>query len=203
MNTPDPVAAARLDFELTLDEARIAASRAALRGALAGGLTANHLAPLAAFVLAMVFTAILAWTSLISRRHGEIALLLAAAAFMMHRLWTRRRFAIARRESAASIEALRAAGPVVLAVDEEGLTLSGATTSARWKFSDGLEAEDAGGLVYLWPRAGAPAVLPSRAFPSPQAASEFVALAKACISRASRGEDGQTVSRLRPSRRKL
>ena len=39
-------------FELTADEARIAASRAALRRTLAGGLTASHLAPLAAFSLA-------------------------------------------------------------------------------------------------------------------------------------------------------
>ena len=85
---------------------------------------------------------------------------------------------MARRESAASIEAIRAAGPVHLLVDEGGVTLSGATSSARWNFSDGLEAEDAGGLIYLWPRSGAPAVLPARAFSNPQAASEFVALAR-------------------------
>jgi hypothetical protein len=183
MSARDAGPYARQAFELTPDEARIAASRAALRRALAGGLTGRHLAPLAAFVLAMAFTAILAWTSLISRRHGEIALLLATAAFMIHRLWTRRRFAAARRESAASIETIRAAGPFVLAVDEKGLTLTG-STSARWNFADGLEAEDAGGMIYFWPKSGAPAVLPARAFPSAEAASEFVAMARAGISAA-------------------
>src|SRR5271169_3840829 len=108
MSAPDPAPSARLAFELTADEAGIAASRAALRRALSGGLTARHLAPLAAFVLAMTFTAILALTNLVSPRHGEIALLLEAAAFMSHRRWTRRRFALARRESAATMEAMRA-----------------------------------------------------------------------------------------------
>ena len=131
MNAPNPVST-RLAFELTPEEARVASSRAALRRALAGGLM-SHLAPLAAFVLAMAFTAILASTGLISRRHGEIALLLATAGFMIHRLWTRRRFARARRESAVSIETMRAAGPFVLAVDERGLTLTG-SSAARWNF---------------------------------------------------------------------
>jgi hypothetical protein len=173
-------------FELTADEARIAASRAALRRTLAGGLTASHLAPLAAFSLALAFTAILALTGLISRRHGEIALLLATAAFMIQRLLMRLRLARTRRESAASIEAIRAAGPLVLAIDEECLTLTGATT-ARWNFRDGFEAEDAGGLIYLWPRSGAPAVLPTRAFPSMEAATHFVARARAANSRGARG----------------
>ena len=180
-----PQSSVPLAFELTPDEARIAASRAALRRALAGGLT-SHLAPLAAFVLTMIFIAILAFTDLMSRRHAEIALLLATAAFMIHRLWTRRRFAVARRESAASIETIRAAGPFVLAVDEKGLTLTG-STSSRWNFCDGLEAEDAGGMIYFWPKSGAPAVLPERAFPSQEAASEFVAMARAGISAARAG----------------
>jgi hypothetical protein len=166
-----------LAFELTMDEARIAASRAGLRRALEGGLTKRHLAPLAAFTLAILFTAILAFTGLVERRHGEIALLLATAAFMTHRLWTRRRFVAARRESARVIEAFRAAGAVVVAIDETGVTLSAPEASARWRFPD-VEAEDAGGMVYLWPREGLPAVLPTRAFASPEAASAFVAFAR-------------------------
>ena len=51
MTAPDPAPSTRLAFELTTDEAGIAASRAALRRALAGGLTSRHLAPLAAFVI--------------------------------------------------------------------------------------------------------------------------------------------------------
>jgi hypothetical protein len=163
------------EFEPTSDEAKIAASRAALRLALAGGLTARHLAPLAAFLLAMVFAAILAWTGLITRRHGEIALLLAAAAFMVHRIMIRRRFLRARRESTATVEAMRSRGAVVARADERGLEISG----ARWEFADCLEAEDAGGMVYLWPRSGTPAFLPTRVFGDEAAARAFVAFAKA------------------------
>src|SRR5271169_3455552 len=148
-------------FELTPDEAHIAASLAALRRALAGGLSKRQLAPLAAFALAMAFGAILALTGLVSRRHGEIALLLATIAFMVHRLSTRRRFVLARRESAASIKAIRAEGAVFVAVDAQGLTFHGAAAQARWNFVDCIEAEDAGGMIYLWPRAGAPAFLPT------------------------------------------
>jgi hypothetical protein len=161
-------------FELTPDEAHIAASLAALRRALAGGLSKRQLAPLAAFGFVMAFASILALTGLVSRRHGEIALLLAATAFMLHRLASRRRFLLARRESAASIEAIRSAGVVVVAVDKQGLTFHGAAAPARWNFVDCVEAEDAGGMIYLWPRAGAPAFLPTRAFPSAEAAADFV-----------------------------
>ena len=73
-------------FSLTADEARIAAARAGLRRALAGGLTAAHFAPLAAFVLAILFIAILALTGLLGRRSAEAALLVCAAAFLAQRL---------------------------------------------------------------------------------------------------------------------
>ena len=100
-------------FSLTADEARIAAARAGLRRALAGGLTAAHLAPLAAFVLAILFVAILALTGLLGRRPAEAALLICAAAFLVQRLATRRRFFVSRRLAEAEIERLRAAGPLV------------------------------------------------------------------------------------------
>ncbi len=163
-------------FELTEEEMRVAAARAGLRRALAGRLTSAHFAPLAAFVLAIAFIAILALTGLIARRHGEIALLLAIAAFMVQRLTTRRQFVAARRASLAEFEAVRGSGPFVLNVDEAGLALSlaGATPPARWNFTDCLEIEDAGGLVYLWPRSGAPAIVPIRVFADAEAAAGFV-----------------------------
>jgi hypothetical protein len=167
-------------FELTEDEARIAGARAGLRRALEGRLTPSHLAPLAAFVLAMAFIAILTLTGLLARRHGEIAILAAAGAFMIQRLATRRRFMRARRACLAEIETIRAAGPLALIVDETGLDLSGA---ARWKFANCLEAEDAGGLIYLWPRSGPPAVLPARAFADPQEAARFVEFLRARLLR--------------------
>ena len=161
-------------FEFTEDEARIAAARAGLRGALAGRLTSAHFAPLAAFVLAISFTAILALTGLVSRRFGEIALLLAIGAFMIQRLTTLRRFAAARRASVGEFDAMRDAGPLVLSVDETGLGLGGAGAPARWNFADCLEAEDAGGLIYLWPRSGPPAIVPTRVFAGAEAAGAFV-----------------------------
>ena len=166
-------------FELTEDEARVAAARVGLRRALAGRLTRAHQAPLAAFVLAIAFAAILALTGLVSRRFGEIALLLAIAAFMVQRLATRWRFAAARRGASSEIEALRGAGRLVLSVDETGLGLDGPAPPARWNFADCLEAEDAGGLVYLWPRSGPPAVLPTRVFADAGAALRFVEFVRA------------------------
>ena len=113
----------------------------------------------------MVFTAILAFTGLIRRRPGEIALLLAAAAFMIHRLWTRRRFLQARRAAPTWTERVRAAGSVVARHRRGRAWRSKAPIlSRRWRFSDGLEIEDAGGMVYLWPPSGDPAFWPTRAY---------------------------------------
>jgi hypothetical protein len=160
-------------FSLTVDEARIAAARAGLRRALAGGLTAAHFAPLAAFVLAIVFVAILALTGLIGRRPAEAALLVCVAAFLAQRLVTRRRFFVSRRLAEAEIESLRAAGPLVLNVEVDGLRIDGGPEPTRWRFADCLDAEDAGGLVYLWPRRGAPAIAPTRVFRDQPEAARF------------------------------
>ncbi|MGD0763975.1 MAG: hypothetical protein ABR929_12460 [Roseiarcus sp.] len=89
----------------------------------AGRLASAHLAPLAAFVLAISFTAILALTGLVGRRGGEAALLLAIAAFTAQRLTTLRRFAAARRANLREVEAMRDAGRLVLSVDERGSAL--------------------------------------------------------------------------------
>src|SRR5579863_4518684 len=101
-------------FELTETEAAVASARLAWRTALGHGLLARHLAPLAAFVLAILFSAILGWTGLVSRRAAEIALIASAAVYMIYRLWTRRRFLAARRAASAWADALRRAGPAKL-----------------------------------------------------------------------------------------
>jgi hypothetical protein len=161
-------------FSLTADEARIAAARAGLRRALAGGLTAAHFAPLAAFVLAILFVAILALSGLLGRRPAEAALLICAAAFLVQRLVTRRRFFVSRRLAEAEIERLRAAGPLTLTVEADGLRLDGLAAAMRWPFAGCLDAEDAGGHVYLWPRQGAPAIAPMRIFHDQEEALRFV-----------------------------
>jgi len=172
--TPPAVAFGPYVFSLTADETRAAGARAGLRRALAGGLIARHLAPLAAFVLALLFIAILALTGFVPQRPAEAALLIAGAAFLIQRMATRRRFYRLRRIGAAEVEPLGAAQQLVLSVGETGLRLEGAGASMTWKFADCLEAEDAGGLVYLWPRQGAPAFAPTRAFRDAAEAAQFV-----------------------------
>jgi hypothetical protein len=172
--TPPAVAFGPYVFSLTADETRAAGARAGLRRALAGGLIARHLAPLAAFTLAVLFIAILALTGFVPQRPAEAALLIAAAAFLIQRMATRRRFYRLRRIGAVEVEPLGAAHQLVLSVGETGLRLEGAGAPMTWKFADCLEAEDAGGLVYLWPRQGAPAFAPTRAFRDAAEATQFV-----------------------------
>jgi hypothetical protein len=86
---------------------------------------------------------------------------------------TRRRFFVSRRLAEAEIESLRAAGALTLTVEADGLRLDGLVAPMRWPFADCLEAEDAGGLVYLWPRQGAPAIAPARIFHDQEEASRF------------------------------
>ena len=148
-------------FTLSPAETEAAAARIGLRAALRGGLIVSHLVPLAAFILALLFASILALTDFISRRAGEAAVLLAAVAFIMQRLsthWRIRKAAIwAARRSHASRRAMTAS------IDERGVTLEGGGRSRRLDYVDCEEAEDAGGLIYPWPRCGAPIVLPTRA----------------------------------------
>jgi hypothetical protein len=148
-------------FTLTPAEADAAAARFGLRLALAGGLTARHHAPLAAFVLALLFASILAFTGLISRRAGEIAILLSAAAFMIQRLATHWRLQTARTRGKSALA--QSQRPLTVAIDETGVTVEGAARPMRAQYGELMEAEDTGELVYLWPRAGEPIILPTRA----------------------------------------
>ena len=167
-----------LEFELTEEEAAVAAARAAWRLSLADGLLARHLAPLAAFLLAVTFAAILGLTGLISRRAAEIALIAAAAAYMIYRMWTRRRFLAARRRANAWADELRRAGLARLTLDEEGFRLTGAGLDRALAFAQGLEVEQVSGLVYVWPRAGLPLVWPRRAHGDDLEADAAFALAR-------------------------
>jgi len=162
-------------YELTQEEAEIAGARAAWRLWLAGGLRSRHIAPLAAFGLAIAIIAALGLAGAISRRAAEISLILSAVAFMALQLWTRRGLAAARRRGAVLAGQLR--GPVRLSLDEEGFALEGART-ARLRFADGLQIEATDELTYVWPREGAPLVWPRRAHETPEAADAFLAFAR-------------------------
>ena len=162
MNDPAAPSFGPYVFVLSDDEAAAAAARFGLRSALSGGLTRAYLVPLAAFVLVVLFAATLALTGLVTRRHGEEALLIAAAAFMANRMASRWRLRRLRREGLAAIAALRAAGPLTVRADAGRLEFEAAIPPRRWDFARCVEAEDAGGMIYLWPREGVPACIPTR-----------------------------------------
>ena len=157
-------------FTLEPHEIDAVAARHGLRSALGGGLTASHHAPLAAFALTLLFAAILAKTDLISRRAGEVAFLLAALAFMVQRLLTHRRIWRARTLGRVEVERLLAGRPMTMTIGDRAISESGGGSPRRLPLVDCREAEEAGGLVYLWGRDGAPFVLPDRVLPEGEAA---------------------------------
>lgn len=173
-------------FALTAQEAKIAASRAGLRAALSRRLSLTHVAPLVGFVLFVAFVAILAFTGLLGRRLGEAALIGSAIAFMASRMSAHWRLRGARKNSLAAMIALQKAGRAMVRLDDSGLHVETAAGSRHLAFADCDEAEDAGGMIYLWPREGEAAFIPARAFPSEQAAREFLALARAGVARAAK-----------------
>jgi hypothetical protein len=150
-------------FTLTPVEAEAAAARTGLRLALRGGLLGRHLAPLTAFALIIAFASVLALTGLISRRAGEATLILAAAAFMIQRLANHWRIRRARRDGRTAIARLQSAGALTATFGNDALSLDVDGRVEQLRYADCEEAEDAGGLIYVWRRDGAPIVVPTRA----------------------------------------
>ena len=161
-------------FTLAPAEAEAAAARAGLRTALRGGLLTSHVAPLTAFALIMAFASVLALTGLISRRTGEGTIILAAAAFMIQRLASHWRIRRARSDGKAAIARLRSAEALTATFDNETLSLDIDGRTQCLRYADCEEAEDAGGLIYVWPRDGGPIVLPTRALPDADEAARLV-----------------------------
>jgi hypothetical protein len=161
-------------FTLAPAEAEAAAARMGLRFALRGGLLARHLAPLTAFVLILVFSSALALTGLISRRAGEATLILAAMAFMIQRLSTHWRVQQARRDGCAAITRLGSACALTASFEGDSLLLDVDGRKLHLRYADCDEAEDAGGLIYVWPRDGAPIVVPTRALADAEEATRLV-----------------------------
>ncbi|HXE23998.1 MAG TPA: hypothetical protein VN637_03845, partial [Roseiarcus sp.] len=116
----------------------------------------------------------LALTGLISGRAGEMTIILAAAAFMIQRLATHWRIRRARREGRAAIARLQSAGAVTANFGDESLTLDADGRTLSLAYADCEEAEDAGGLIYVWPRNGAPIVVPTRALAHAEEAARLV-----------------------------
>lgn len=164
-------------FTLSSAEAAAAAARFGLRAALRGGYILGHLAPLVAFALILLFVSILAMTDLIGRRAAQASILLAAAAFMIQRLAAHWRIRRSRNIGRKAMESLAAGGALTARVDEAGVTLEGGGRARRLQYVNCEEAEDAGGLIYLWPRDAPPIVLPARVFNEGET-GRFVALIK-------------------------
>jgi hypothetical protein len=161
-------------FTLAPAEAEAAAARLGLRMALKDGLLTRHVAPLTAFALITAFAAVLALTGLITRRAGEATLILAAAAFMIQRLATHWRMRRARREGREAIAGLQSAGALTATFDNETLSLAVDGRTMRLRYADCEAAEDAGGLIYVWPRDGVPIVVPTRALADAKEASRLI-----------------------------
>jgi hypothetical protein len=161
-------------FTLSPAEAEAAAARAGLRTALKGGLLIRHVAPLTAFALIMAFASVLALTGLISRRAGEATLILAAAAFMIQRLITHWRVRRARPAIRAAIARLQSAGALTAKFENETLSLDVDGRTTHLRYADCEEAEDAGGLIYIWPHYGVPIVVPTRAVTNAGEAARLV-----------------------------
>jgi hypothetical protein len=168
-------------FTLEPAEVEAAAARAGLRTALKGGLLTSHVAPLTAFALVMGFATVLALTGFISRRAGEAMIILAAAAFMIQRLASHWRISRARNDGRAAIGRLRSAAALKVTFGDEALSfvMDGHTLNLR--YADCEQAEDAGGLIYIWPRNGAPIVLPTRTMADAEEAARLLSRLSARI----------------------
>ena len=127
-----------------------------------------------AFALIMVFASVLALTGLISRRAGEATILLAAAAFMIQRLATHWRFRRARNDGQAAIARLQSARALTARFDNETLSLDVDGRTLCVRYADCEEAEDVGGLIYVWLREGGPIVVPTRALADVDEAARLV-----------------------------
>jgi hypothetical protein len=168
-------------FTLAPAEAEAAAARAGLRTALKGGLLTSHVAPLTAFALAMAFATVLALTGLISRRAGEATIILAAAAFMIQRLASHWRIRRARSDGRAAIGPLRSAGALKATFGDEALSFDMDGRTLNLRYADCEQAEDAGGLIYIWPRNGVPIVVPTRAMADAEEAARLLSCLSARI----------------------
>jgi hypothetical protein len=172
-------------FALTDAEAQFAASRIALRSNLGRRFERDYVAPLVVFVLALIFIAILAFSGLISRRSAEAALLIGAIVFLSTRFLAHWRLRHAQRAGKVMVETIRK--DVCMSADVDGLTFeqSGTSPQSRRLFQDFGEAEDAGGVIYLWRRDDdeAPVLIPTRIFADEHDIARFLAFARAKITK--------------------
>ena len=175
----EPAGFGPYSFSLTDDEARLAASRLALRLGLGARFERDYVAPLVVFVLLLLFVAILAFSGLIGRRFAESALLVGAIAFLATRFLGHWRLRRAQRRAAETMRKIVEGGEIQIRVQDDGLVLhsirAGKASASYFRWTG--DAEDAGGVIYLWRSEdeGPPIILPTRIFASADEARRFLA----------------------------
>jgi hypothetical protein len=165
-------------FSLTDEEVQVAAARIALFGDLSRRFERDHVVPLVAFVLLLVFVAILAFSGLLNRRIAEAVLLVGAIAFMASRLVSHWRLRGAHKSSLAAVQAVARWRDLQVLVDHDGACLKGAQAARCCSFGVGARIENVAGLIYLWPPEGVPILIPVRAFADPDEVERFLNFAQ-------------------------
>jgi hypothetical protein len=180
----EPAAFGPYSFALTDDEARAAASRIALHSNLARRFERDYVAPLVVFVLFLVFVVVLAFSGLIGRRAAEAALLIGAIAFMTTRFLAHWRLRRAQKFGRAMVARTTALQNIRMSVDDDGVRLDCADApGVPCAFKLITQADDAGGVIYLWRRDDdAPVIIPARIFMGEDEAKQFVAFVRTKIS---------------------
>jgi hypothetical protein len=183
----EPAGFGPYSFSLTENEARLAASRLALRLGLGARFERDYVAPLVVFILLLLFVAILAFSGLIGRRFAEATLLVGAMVFLATRFFGHWRLRRAQRRAEETVRKIVDGGEIQIRVQDDGLVLH---SGSAGKASGGLfrwtgEAEDAGGVIYLWRSddEGAPIIIPTRIFGSAEEARRFLAFVQVRIAK--------------------
>jgi hypothetical protein len=93
---------------------------------------------------------------------------------MIQRLATHWRIRRARSDGQATIARLQSAGALTARFDKETLSLDVDGRTRCVRYAECEDAEDVGGLIYVWLREGGPIVVPTRALADAAEAARLV-----------------------------
>ena len=95
-------------------------------------------------------------------------------AFLTSRLLSHWRLRRAVKRNLTALRTFDGDPVLTLEVDGDSVSLRGARCRRRCPFAAGARIENAGGLIYLWPREGEPIPVPVRAFADAEEALDFL-----------------------------
>src|SRR5579863_2179291 len=157
------------EFELTAEETRKIASRRAFRAAMGGLGPGTRMAPVAIFLGLLALAAGLALSGVVAKRHAEIAILLLIPGYALARSAANLRVRRAYRAERRRAEALGRAGMVRVEADERQIAMSAAATLAGLRYADGVDADEADDVLYVWGANGETVAVPTRVLPPGEA----------------------------------